>query len=185
MAERIAARSTTAGTPVKSCSSTRAGVKGTSAPAGGGFGHSASARTLVSEVSLSSPRRSSNSSRTLTVIGSLPRSPNPAACAASREYWSRSVPFRWRRTSSMPPSLGFPPPSRGRVRVGPVGQLPPGGVTASLSAQLVGVLRNEAARLVQEVLDHLQLVLRIAIQELVQVDSHRNARLVAGLDGLA
>ena len=69
MASRIAARSTTAGTPVKSWSSTRAGRKGTSASAGWPGRQAASVRTSCS-VTVSVPAwRSTFSSRILTVIG--------------------------------------------------------------------------------------------------------------------
>ena len=70
IADRIAARSTTAGTPVKSCIRTRAGRNGSSASLGGFAGQAASARTLCSFVVPASANRIMPSSRTLTVIGS-------------------------------------------------------------------------------------------------------------------
>ncbi len=69
MAERIAARSTTAGTPVKSCIRTRAGRNGSSASFGGAAGQAASALTFSSAVVPVSASRTRPSRRTLTVIG--------------------------------------------------------------------------------------------------------------------
>ena len=79
IAERIAARSTTAGTPVKSCIRTRDGMKARSAVAEP-CGHDASARTSSSETSRVPARRRRFSSRILTVCGSR----SSSATAASR-----------------------------------------------------------------------------------------------------
>jgi hypothetical protein len=69
---RIAARSTTAGTPVKSCINTRAGMKAMS-PAGSG--QAASARTSSSETSRVPARRRMFSNRISTVFERFKRSP--------------------------------------------------------------------------------------------------------------
>ena len=80
IALRSAARSTTAGTPVKSCISTRAGMNATS-PA---FpGHAASARTSSSETSRVPARRSRFSSRIRTVCGSDVVRPIPCSVSQS------------------------------------------------------------------------------------------------------
>jgi hypothetical protein len=78
-AERMAARSTTAGTPVKSCISTRAGMNAMSAA---GAGHDASARTSSALTSRDPARRRRFSSRIFTVCGS--RSTSPTPCSASQ-----------------------------------------------------------------------------------------------------
>src|SRR3990172_4022290 len=80
IAERIAARSTIAGTPVRSCIRTRVGMKARFA-SGAGAGQAARARTSFSETSREPARRMRFSSRILTVWGRLPTSPS----AASRE----------------------------------------------------------------------------------------------------
>ena len=84
IADLIAARSTTAGTPVKSCIRTLAGRNGSSAPFGGGAGHAASAAALASSVVPFSASRITPSSRTLTVIGSRDGSEVPAFGSALR-----------------------------------------------------------------------------------------------------
>ncbi len=68
IAERIAARSTTAGTPVKSCMRTRAGRNGSSL-SGDGAGHFASAAMFSSPDVPAWASRMSPSRRTFTVIG--------------------------------------------------------------------------------------------------------------------
>ena len=68
-AARIAARSTTAGTPVRSCMITRAGMNASCAP-GRCAGQAASARTSASVTCSVPTRRSRFSSRTHTVYGS-------------------------------------------------------------------------------------------------------------------
>ena len=65
MAERIAARSTMAGTPVKSWRMTRAGLKGTSRAAGFLAFQPAKAATSCSVTSAPSQFRSTDSSKTL------------------------------------------------------------------------------------------------------------------------
>ncbi len=70
MASRIAARSTTAGTPVKSCSSTRLGMKAISSVGTLSGDHWASER-IISAVTVSpSSRRSRFSSRMRSEYGS-------------------------------------------------------------------------------------------------------------------
>ena len=78
IAERIAARSTTAGTPVKSCISTRAGRKGSSESLGGRAGQRERAPTLDSAVVPDSASRTRPSSRIFTVMGSADGSSKPA-----------------------------------------------------------------------------------------------------------
>ena len=64
MALRIAARSTTAGTPVKSCNTTRDGMKGISAAIGFTASQAARLRTSSSRTTYPSQLRSTDSSRT-------------------------------------------------------------------------------------------------------------------------
>ena len=70
MADRIAARSTTAGTPVKSCRMTRAGLNGSSAVDGVAALHLATAVTSASVTSNPSMFRRQLSSSTLIENGS-------------------------------------------------------------------------------------------------------------------
>ena len=98
IADRMAARSTTAGTPVKSCSRTRAGVKGSSAPAAGSAGQRASAATSASLTLPLAAARSMPSRRTLTVIGSLSRSASERLSRRWRKLLSK--PFRAARPYS-------------------------------------------------------------------------------------
>ena len=70
MAPRMAARSTTAGTPVKSCRITRAGMKGSSTSSGAGAFQPDSRFTSSSPTSSSSTLRSTDSSSTLMENGS-------------------------------------------------------------------------------------------------------------------
>ena len=69
-AERIAARSTTTGTPVKSWRITRAGLKGSSTACGAGAFHVARRRTSSSLTSKPSQLRSTASSSTRMDTGS-------------------------------------------------------------------------------------------------------------------
>jgi hypothetical protein len=71
---RIAARSTTAGTPVKSCIRTRPGMNAMSFD---GAGHDASARTSSSETAGDPARRRRFSRRIRTVCGRRWTSPMP------------------------------------------------------------------------------------------------------------
>jgi hypothetical protein len=66
MASRIAARSTTAGTPVKSCISTRAGWNGISSEGSAFASHLAIASTSSEVTDSPSSRRRAFSSRTLS-----------------------------------------------------------------------------------------------------------------------
>ena len=77
MASRMAARSTTAGTPVKSCISTRAGRNGTSRSEVLFFSHVAKAWMSSLVTVLPSSNRSRFSSRTLSENGNreMPLSP--------------------------------------------------------------------------------------------------------------
>ena len=70
IASRIAARSTTAGTPVKSCISTRAGVKPISWLGSAAATHFAMASTSAAVTDSPSSRRSTFSSRMRSVYGS-------------------------------------------------------------------------------------------------------------------
>ena len=71
IASRIAARSTMHGTPVKSCSSTRAGVNWISADGSAAGSQPASARTCAAVTSRPSSLRSRFSSSTFRLNGSL------------------------------------------------------------------------------------------------------------------
>ena len=87
MPSRIAARSTTAGTPVKSCIKTRAGryaiSRGFLPPS---VAHSAKAlMSSTDTVKPPSSKRSMFSSTTFSAAGSRPKSPSPAASAAAIE----------------------------------------------------------------------------------------------------
>ncbi len=66
IASRIAARSTTAGTPVKSCISTRAGWKGISIEGSAAASQEAIASTSAAVTELPSSSRSTFSSRTFS-----------------------------------------------------------------------------------------------------------------------
>ena len=81
---RIAARSTTAGTPVKSCSSTRAGMNAISRSAPLLTSHAASVATSSVLTKASSSRRSRFSSRMRSEYGSFATPGNPAASSAGR-----------------------------------------------------------------------------------------------------
>jgi hypothetical protein len=71
MASLIAARSTTAGTPVKSCISTRAGWNGISTSGSALASQLAIASTSSAVTEVPSSRRSEFSSRTFSEYGSL------------------------------------------------------------------------------------------------------------------
>ena len=79
IASRIAARSTTQGTPVKSCITTRAGRKGTSAAEPELGRHAASARTSSSVTNPRPQLRSTHSSSTLIVKGVRSKSSRTAS----------------------------------------------------------------------------------------------------------
>ena len=95
---RIAARSTTAGTPVKSCISTRPGMN---AIASAGAGHAASAATSASATSRLPARRRRSSSRILRVFGRLGTALIPCSANQANRYSPRR-PQRGRRTSAPP-----------------------------------------------------------------------------------
>ena len=80
-ASRMAARSTTHGTPVKSCRMTRPGMNGSSTSPEADGSQDARARMSSADTSPSLPAawRSAFSSSTLTVYGSVARSVAPAA----------------------------------------------------------------------------------------------------------
>ena len=84
IASRIAARSTTTGTPVKSWSSTRAGVKAISRSALSPGVQAARARTSSAETAPPPSRRRRFSSRILREKGSRSTCPTPARSSASR-----------------------------------------------------------------------------------------------------
>ncbi len=83
MPSRMAARSTTAGTPVKSCSSTRAGVKASSRAGVPGV-QPASARMSSAVTARPSSRRSRFSSRIFREYGSRAIPGNPERSSAVR-----------------------------------------------------------------------------------------------------
>ena len=87
---RIAARSTTAGTPVKSCSRTRAGMNAISLVAPAAGSHSARARTSSAVTLPPSSRRRRFSSRTFSEYGSRATRGKPARSRASR-LWYETV----------------------------------------------------------------------------------------------
>ncbi len=82
IASRIAARSTSAGTPVKSCISTRAGWNGISWLGSALASHFAIASTCSRVTDSPSSRRRAFSSRTLMEYGS--RATSNSDCSASR-----------------------------------------------------------------------------------------------------
>ena len=84
MPSRIAARSTTAGTPVKSCSSTRAGAKEISFCAALLTSQRASASMSAAFTNRPSSWRSRFSSRIFSENGSRATSGNPARSSAGR-----------------------------------------------------------------------------------------------------
>ena len=100
IAARIAARSTTAGTPVKSCSSTRAGMNAISL-AGSAFGSQlASARMSASLTCLPSSLRSRFSSRMRSENGSRPGA-RPAFSSAE-SLWISNLRFPTSRVDLLP-----------------------------------------------------------------------------------
>ena len=99
IALRIAARSTTHGTPVKSCRITRAGLNGISAGVMSGD-QSASARTASSPTSKLSMFRSALSSSTRMLNGSLSTSVPPPTAAMSKYVSSRPPLVSVRRLPS-------------------------------------------------------------------------------------
>ncbi len=82
IASRIAARSTIAGTPVKSCISTRAGWKGISSDGSAFASQDAIVSTSSAVTESPSSSRSAFSSRTLSEYGS--RATSNFSCRASR-----------------------------------------------------------------------------------------------------
>ena len=83
-AERMAARSTSRGTPVKSCNTMRATTKGISAVLDSLAFQLASSRTLASWTFNPSQLRSTLSSTSRTETGSLEIGPTPAFSRAGR-----------------------------------------------------------------------------------------------------
>src|SRR5512144_433167 len=92
IASRIAARSTTHGTPVKSCMRTRAGVNWISVLGWAAGSHAASARTWSAVMLAPSSVRSRFSSKTLRLNGS--RSAPGTACRRKIEYVESSTARR-------------------------------------------------------------------------------------------
>ena len=92
MPSRIAARSTTAGTPVKSWSSTRAGVKAISFCDLGVTSQPASAWMSSGSTNRASSRRSRFSSRIFSEYGSRATSGKPAFSSAGRLKMSKVSP---------------------------------------------------------------------------------------------
>ena len=90
MASRMVARSTTAGTPVRSCRSTRAGVNWISIEGSAAGSHCASALTCSAVMLRPSSVRSRFSSRILRLNG---RSADPST-ASSRCIWYPASPTR-------------------------------------------------------------------------------------------
>ena len=83
-AERIAAKSTSSGTPVKSCKTIRATTKGISAVRDSLAFQLANSRTLASCTFSPSQLRSTLSSTSRTEMGSLEMGPTPAFSRAGR-----------------------------------------------------------------------------------------------------
>ncbi len=83
VADRIAARSTTAGTPVKSCRMTRAGLKGTSAVEGTSAPHLASRETSSLVTVKPSTWRNTASNRTRIENGNAEIEPTPPRSSVS------------------------------------------------------------------------------------------------------
>ena len=95
MASRIAARSTTVGTPVKSCSSTRAGMKAISRSELSPGVHEASERMSSAVTDRPSSRRNRFSSRILSDHGMRSTLPAPARSSASKRWsWYDVSPTR-------------------------------------------------------------------------------------------
>jgi hypothetical protein len=89
---RMAARSTTAGTPVKSWSRTRAGMNAISFATFDVTSQRPSAWTSSASTNRSSSRRSRFSSRILSEYGSRARPLKPAFSSAGRlKYWNRRL----------------------------------------------------------------------------------------------
>ena len=86
IASRIAARSTTAGTPVKSCIRTRAGWKGISSAGSALASHFAIVSTSSAVTDSPSSSRSTFSSRTFIEYGR--RATSNFSCSASRRWIS-------------------------------------------------------------------------------------------------
>ncbi len=84
-AERMAARSTRSGTPVKSCKRTRATTNGTSSVRASRGPHDASARTSASRTRLPSQLRSKDSRTTRKLTGRRDTRPTPARSSAGSE----------------------------------------------------------------------------------------------------
>ena len=84
-AERIAARSTSSGTPVKSCSTMRATTKGISSVRGALAPQLANSRIACSATRLPSQLRSSDSSTSRIETGRREILPKPAFSSAGKE----------------------------------------------------------------------------------------------------
>ncbi len=84
-AERIAARSTSSGTPVKSCKSTRATLKGISSVRSATACQLASARTSDSSTTFSSKLRRTDSSTTRIETGRRETGPTPSCSNCGSE----------------------------------------------------------------------------------------------------
>src|SRR5213593_3558164 len=91
MTSRMVARSTIAGTPVKSCISTRAGRNAISFSRRFAVGEDTSARTSSAETVCPSSKRSRFSSITFNENGSFETSPAPDFSAPSNEKYSNSA----------------------------------------------------------------------------------------------
>jgi hypothetical protein len=87
-ADRIAARSTSNGTPVKSCSTIRATTNGISSVRGALGFQFANSRTFCSETRLPSQLRSTDSSTSRIETGSRDTAPTPA-CSKRGSAWSQ------------------------------------------------------------------------------------------------
>jgi hypothetical protein len=93
MAVRMAARSTTAGTPVKSCNTTRATLNGTSTGLGFSAFHAARPWTSSSATSKLSVLRRQLSKSTLMENGSLSTCPMPDSTSLLSRKYRRSPPL--------------------------------------------------------------------------------------------
>ena len=101
IASRIAARSTTAGTPVKSCMTTRAGVKAISFDGAAAGSHDASASMSAASTDPLPSVRSRFSSRIFSENGSRATSKREASASSRKRSTVRSPTVRVLRASKL------------------------------------------------------------------------------------
>ena len=105
MASRMAARSTIAGTPVKSCISTRAGEKAISRSSAAPGSQRANASMSSAVTALPSSFRSRFSSSTLSENGSPPTSPTEASASSRKTSNDRSPTSNPARAPKLFPAM--------------------------------------------------------------------------------